>query len=191
MSAGNDDHSDLDIGMGKTIKHCSKFKYLGVTLSSDGKSNENISNKIGQGRRIIRELNSLLWSDRISRRIKQMMYNCIFESVCPYGSETWELTRRNKDRLLALEMDYWRRSSRTSRLDYVRNVCIREQMQVNGTILDRIQAIAMVWPPPKNRRFENTQEVRDWIPVERRKRGRPARTWQDDVQEAMLKRLAT
>lgn len=70
MSVGNDDHSDLDIGMGKTIKHCSKFKYLGVTLSSDGKSNEDISNKIGQGRRIIRELNSLLWSDRISRRTK-------------------------------------------------------------------------------------------------------------------------
>ncbi|XP_030752465.1 uncharacterized protein LOC115879675 [Sitophilus oryzae] len=149
-------HSDLDNGMGKAIKNCSKFKYLGVTLPLNGKK-----------------------SSRISRRTKQMVYNSIFESVCTYGMETWELIRRSKDRLLALEMDYWKRSNRTSPLEHVRNVCIREEMKVNGTILDTIESKRLLW-------FGHLQKMEDvripkrvWnsIPVKKRKRGRPARTW--------------
>lgn len=164
MSVGNDDHSDLDISMGTTIKHCTKFKYLGVTLSLNGKSNDDISNKIGQCKRIIRQLNSLLWSDRISRRTKHL--------------------------ILALKMDYWRRSNRTSRLEHVRNAQIREEMEVDGTILDTIESKRLLWYGHLQRMDDSRipKKIWDWVPRERRRRRRPARTWRDDEQEAMRER---
>ena len=45
---------DLDIG-NASVKRCNTFKYLGVTLASNGKSNVDIANKIAQGRRAIRQ----------------------------------------------------------------------------------------------------------------------------------------
>ncbi|KAL3276622.1 hypothetical protein HHI36_011994 [Cryptolaemus montrouzieri] len=46
MKVCSDDKSDLEIGSGQTIKHSDSFKYLGVTLTPNGKS----SNKIAQGK---------------------------------------------------------------------------------------------------------------------------------------------
>ena len=42
----------------------------------------------------------------------------------------------------------------------------------------------MVWPCQKDARGENTELIMDWIPRERRKRGRPRKTWMEGVQAA-------
>jgi hypothetical protein len=47
-----------------------------------------------------------------------------------YGSETWTLNRRQQSKLLAIEMDYWRRSATKSRRERIRNTVIREMMKV-------------------------------------------------------------
>jgi hypothetical protein len=38
------------------------------------------------------------------------MYETIVESILLYGSEVWEITKRDKQRLEAVEMDFMRRS---------------------------------------------------------------------------------
>lgn len=54
------------------------FKYLGVTFISDGKTAEEIKN------------------------------HSIVEIITTYGSEIWVLNKRDEDKLLALDMDYWK-----------------------------------------------------------------------------------
>lgn len=46
-------------------------------------------------------------------------------------NETWEMTKRDKDRFLVSDMDFWRRSSRGFRMDHKRNETIKETMEVN------------------------------------------------------------
>ena len=46
----------------------------------------------------------------------------------------------------------------------------------------------MVWSRQKDARGENTELIMDWIPRERRKRGRPRKTWMERVQAAMTTR---
>lgn len=186
LVVGEEHVDDLDLGTTK-IRHCNSYKYLGVTISSKGKSREDIINKIAQGKRVIRQLNSVLWNNKVTKRTKTTIYKTIVESISTYGSETWELNKRDKERLLALEMDFWRRSSGISRIERVRNERIREIMEVEGTILDTIDTKRLLWYGHLER-MDNTRwpkKVWQWIPPERRKRGRPPRRWREDVQEAM------
>lgn len=183
------DRSDMQIG-NETIKLCSSFKYLGVTISSTGKSTEDILNKVGQGRNAIRQLNSLLWSKSISAKTKTMLYKTIVQSICTYGSETWELNKKDRQKLLSLEMDFWRRSARISRLDHIRNDRIREIMKVEQTIIDTIEQKRLIWYGHLQRMDEDRwpKIVWQWVPQERRKRGRPPRSWKLDIEESMAAR---
>ena len=186
MIVGNEEKQNLDADNCE-IKHCSSFKYLGVTLSTNGKSVEDITNKIGQGRRVIRQLNSLLWNKKIANKTKRTVYKTIVESICTYGSETWELRKSDKNRLLSLEMDYWRRSAGFSKLDHIRNEEIRRIMEVEGTILDTIERKRLLWYGHLQRMDDNRwpKKIWTWSPPEKRKRGRPPRSWKTDVREAM------
>ena len=73
-----------------TIRDCVRFKYLGVMLTKEGTSNEEIDNKIIQGRKAIGKLSSVLWNDEITMKTKQMIFSTIVESIITYGSETWK-----------------------------------------------------------------------------------------------------
>ena len=53
---------------------------------------------------------------------------------------------------------------------------------------NREEKTAMVRPHQKDARGENTKLIMEWIPRERRKRGRPRKTWLEGVQAAMTRR---
>jgi hypothetical protein len=75
-------------------------------------------------------LNSILGSSNILGKIKTIIYKSIVESITLYGSETWSLNRRQQNKLLATEMDYWKWSARMSRRERIRNTVIRDIMEV-------------------------------------------------------------
>lgn len=50
-----------------------------------------------------------------------------------------------EQRLLALEMDFWRRSAGISRMERVANIKIREIMHVQQTIINEIEKRQLVW----------------------------------------------
>lgn len=169
------------------IKNTKRFKYLGVTFTESGTSNEDINNKIGQGRRTIKQLNSVLWSDKITKETKTTIYKSIVESIATYGSEVWEVTEKNKKKLKALEMDFWRRSCGVSRLEHIRNEEIRQRMAVQGSIIDTIEEKRLRWYGHLQRMHSDRwpKKVWDWTPNIRRKRGRPPRNWAQEVHESM------
>ena len=101
-------------------------------------SNEEIDNKIIQGRKAIGKLNSVLWNDKITMKTKQMIFSTIVESIITYGSETWEVNRRNEKRLKAVEMDFWRRACGVSSMEHVRNDEIKRRSQRKKDIMDTI-----------------------------------------------------
>ncbi|KAJ4447420.1 hypothetical protein ANN_09427 [Periplaneta americana] len=56
---------NLFVYLDNLIENSESFKYLDVTLNSQAKSDEDMNNKIGQGKRAIRQLNTLLWNDKV------------------------------------------------------------------------------------------------------------------------------
>ena len=61
------------------------------------------------------------------------------ESEACYRCGEWLLSTEEQRKLLPLEIDYLRRSARVSRLQKIPNIAIRNKMQAEQSILDRIQ----------------------------------------------------
>ena len=60
---------------------------------------------------------------------------------------------------------------------------------MDGDLIDEIQkkTISLVWTSKKDGR-RIPKKALEWIPPERRKRGRPRRSWTDEVNKAMSSR---
>jgi hypothetical protein len=91
------------------------------------------------------------------------------------------------DKLLATEMDFWRRSARKSRKGKVRNVTIREIMEVGKNILEVIEEKRLRWFGHVKRMPGNSLPLKilEWEPEGTRRRGRPKERWIDGVRRSM------
>jgi hypothetical protein len=89
-------------------------------------------------------------------------------------------------------MDILRRSARKSRMETIKNEYIKEIMGVKGKpdIIDIIEQKRLQWCGHVKRMPEERipKLIMNWIPRERRKSGRPRKTWMEGVQAAMTTR---
>jgi hypothetical protein len=102
------------------------------------------------------------------------IYNVLIKSSLLYGYETWILTENNKRRVEATEMDALRRSSRISRKEKIRNVTIRQQIELEETIIKETEQNQLT-------RYGHVQRMTEgrlpkitlkWMPKRKRARGR-------------------
>ena len=91
--------------------------------------------------------------------------------------------------MLSTEMDVLRRSARKSKMEGIKNKHIKEIMGVKEK-LDIIEKKRLQWYGHVKRMPEDmrAQLIIEWVPQERRKRGRPRKTWMEGVQAAMTTR---
>lgn len=181
---------DLELENGEIISACNSYQYLGVRIQKDGKDEEEIRQRIGQGRRGIKRLNGIWWSKEITKKRKYNIYNTVIKSIVLYGAEGWRWTEDDKRRLEALEMDALRRSCRISRLDRVRNTKIKELIGLKENIVQEAGKRQLIWYGHVKRMADHRlpKITLDWVPPERRKRGRPRKSWNDGIQKSMSER---
>ena len=89
-------------------------------------------------------------------------------------------------------MDVLRRLARKSRMERIKNEHIKEIMGVKGKpdIIDIIEKKRLQWyGHVKRMPVEMIPKlIMEWVPLERRKRGRPRKTWMEGVQAAITTR---
>lgn len=172
------------------ITHVEYFKYLGSIIQKDATTNLEIQRRITDGKRIIGMLNSILWSKNILHRTKKLIYQAIFQSTTLYGAETWTISRQQANKLMVLEMDFWRRSARKSRKEKIRNNKIREIMQVDRNILEIVEERRLRWYGHVLRMSEERipNKILNWKVEGKRRRGKPKECWIDGVKRSMERR---
>lgn len=165
------------------IKHCNKYKYLGMTITQDGTTEQAIQERNTQGRRAISLLNNILWDQNISKNNKQNIYNSIVKSVITYSSEVWQLKQKSEKMLEATEMDFWRRSAGKSRMEKITNERIREIMGVKHSVVEDIKVNQLKWYGHVQRMTNDRlpKQILNWTPTGRRKRGRPRKSWREGI----------
>ncbi|CAG9839552.1 unnamed protein product, partial [Diabrotica balteata] len=91
---------------------------------------------------------------------------------------------------MTTEMDYLRRSCGRSKLERVRSDQIRDEMKMERNINDDIERKQLIWFGHVKRmpEYKWPRRVLEWIPPERRKRGRPRISCRNDIDEAMAAR---
>jgi hypothetical protein len=135
-------------------------------------------------------LNGILWSKDIRKERKLNIYNALIKSSLFYGSETWRLIENNKRRVEAAEMDALRRSSRISKKERMKNVTIREQIGLEGTIIREIERNQLTWYGHVQRMAEGRlpKIALKWVPKQKRARGRPRKNWMEGIRKGMNER---
>lgn len=175
LPVGTQNATKIMLENNQEVEVVSEYTYLGVKFDSSGSDNREIRHRINQAKKIIGCLNSIFWNTFIGKKRKYSIYNTMIKSNLLYGAETWRITEENKRRLETVEMDVLRRSLGVSRLQKIRNEEIRRLMGVDGTLYEDIEAKQLIWYGHLQRMDEQRlpKKVFEWIPAQRRKRGRP------------------
>jgi hypothetical protein len=128
-------------------------------------------------------LNCVLWSKTILHKTEKFMFQALVQSILLQGAETWTLNTQQANKLLATEMDFWRRSARKTRKENVRNGTIREVMEVGKNILEVIEEKRLRWFGHLKRLPGNRLPLKilEWEPEGTRRRRRPKDRWIDGV----------
>ena len=111
---------------GELVEFVPSFTYLGSIISADGSIQTEITSRIGKTADAMKKLSNVLWK-RISRQTKLRMYRALVAYVLLYGSETWNPTTRDCNRLNEFDMSCLRRLENVKWYHHVRNITIRQQ----------------------------------------------------------------
>jgi hypothetical protein len=87
------------------ISGADKCKYLGVVLTINGSSNEEINNRVNKGTNIVRSLNSTSRDKSLRKITKKRIYKTMVQSLMTYGAEVWAVSGKERKKLLGTEMD--------------------------------------------------------------------------------------
>ena len=158
-----------------------------VRITKDGNHGPEINDIINKGRAVITKLNRILWDRDVTPKTKTHIYHAIVKSTITYATETWCLKVNTISKLNSTEMDYWRRPARISRKDKIRNIIIKQKMNVTRSLLDDIKTKQLKWYGHVQRMEEGRlpKKVIKWSPPGRRKRGRPKATWAEGIRELL------
>jgi hypothetical protein len=135
-------------------------------------------------------VNFIKRKEKKQKKTKKMLYSTIIESIGLYGADIREITEANQKKLQAFQIDFLQRSCGISRLDHVRNDRIKEIMDLDKMIIDRVEGKQLVWYGHLQRMSEERwpKKIWEWTPHGRMRRGRPRRTWSNNIKEAMAAR---
>ena len=80
----------------------------------------------------------------LSRSTKLKVVNATVMPTLMYGCETWSLSKRQRSKIPATQMNVLRRIEGVSRLDRVRNEDVREKLRQEG-VLDMVKSRQEKW----------------------------------------------
>ena len=92
-AGGVDDGKELKL-QGENVKRVKNFNYLGSTLSSDGRCEEEVRRRIQAGWMSWKKVSGVLWDKKLSARVKGKMYKSVVRPAMLYGMETVAVTER-------------------------------------------------------------------------------------------------
>ena len=91
---------------GVPLKQSEKFKYLGVSVTSDGRQNSELDIRIGKASAVMRQLHRSVVPKR-----ELCTFRSVYAPILTYGHECWIMNEKVRSRVQAAEMGFLRRIS--------------------------------------------------------------------------------
>ena len=89
-----------------------------------------------------------------------------------------------------MEINFLRRSARSSRLEKIRNNVIREKIDIKNSVLDYIRYKQLNWYDHVHRMDQERlpRRILEWCPPGRRRKGSPRNSWMQEVTTGIRER---
>ena len=169
-----------------TFEAVENFVYLGASVNNSNKTSDEIQRRIMAGNRAYHANQKLFKSSIISKSSKMKIYKTLIRPVVAYGSETWNITNRDAERLRILERKIIRKIMGPVQEEgewRIRSNREIEEYLEDGDIVRFVKASRIRWAGHVERMTENR------IPKlifrsrmdGRRLQGRPRNRWADEL----------
>ena len=174
----NQSDGDLVTLEGNKLKQVYDFKYLGAWIQS---SERDMNIRIGQAWSALNKM-GIMWKSNLQNHLKVGFFRATVESVLLYGAESWTMTGKMRDkldgnytRMLRVILGVSWKSHKTNEELYGNLSKVTDSLRIR-----RLRFIGHSW----RRKQELISGVFLWEPKHgRRKRGRPATTYIDQLRK--------
>ena len=163
-----------------------KFKYLGVTISEEGGSEEAVRARVSAAWGKWRDLSGVISDKKMPRKLKIKLYMTVVRPVLLYGAECWTVRKKEEHILEKTEMRMLRKIKGVTLRDKVKSVDIRKELGVNS-IQEKVSEMRLRWYGHMQRMEENNEvrAVVDVIAPGKRPWARPRGRWVDCIRRDM------
>ena len=114
-------------------RQVNKFKYLGVTISEEGGSEEAVRASVSAGWGKWRDLFGVICDKKMPRELKIKFYMTVIRPILLYGAECWTVRMKQEQILEKTEMRMLRRRKGVTLRDRVKSADIRKELGVSST----------------------------------------------------------
>ena len=81
---------------GTSLRQVNKFKYLGVTISEEGGSEEAVRARVSAAWGKWRDISGVISDKKMPKKLKIMLYMTVIRPVLLYGAECWTVRRKEE-----------------------------------------------------------------------------------------------
>ena len=134
---GVDDGEELKL-QGEKVKRAKNFKYLGSTVSSDGRCEEEVRRRIQARWMSWKKVSGVLCDRKLSAKVKGKMYKSVVRPTMLYGMEMVAVTERHVGKMEVAELKMVRWALGVTRKDKIRNEYVRGTAK-NAKLGDKLQ----------------------------------------------------
>ena len=176
---------------GVLLKQSEKFKYLGVSFTSDGRQNSELDIRIGKASAVMRQLHrSVVLKRELCTKAKLSIFRSVYVPILTYGHECWIMNEKVRSRVQAAQMGFLQRISGLTLLDKVKSADIRESLNIESLLL-RLERSQLRWYGHVTRMSQErtAKKLLCSTPIGRRPRARPRTRWRDCVEDLSRSRL--
>ena len=164
-----------------TLKQVSTFKYLGHTVTDNGKCDTEVRKRIEIARQKFLNIKGIQTTQNLTINTRKRLIKCYITSTLLYASETWTFNKELLNKISSFEMWMYRKMLKISYTDHVTNEevlrRVGEKPSLTKNIVKRkLQYFGHIIRQDSLQKFLIEGKV-----DRKRGRGRPRRTWLSDV----------
>ena len=171
---------------GEELNNVDHFKYLGSVIDKDGTIDRDVDLRVRAAWSSWRKLTGVLYDRNIPLRLKAKVYEAIIRPAMTYGNECWAMKVTNKRKIATTAMRMLRGILGVSRREHMRNEDIRRILHI--TPIDEVMRSGRLrWFGHVQRRDADnvTRRVMELAIPGARRRGRPKKTWHQQLKDDM------
>ncbi len=188
----NEQNIDIEI-KGNKIEVVENVIYLGQLISYQNKTTKEVNRRITLTWNKFWSLKGIL-KNRIPNNLKSAVFNmCLVPSLI-YGSQTWAMTTKQKNRVRVTQNALERAILGINKRDRVRITKIKNQLKNNTDVLEKIYRQKWKWAGHLMRQMDDrwTKSCTNWyLSYMKRKKGRQLKRWDDDIVKITGSRVGT
>lgn len=172
---------------GERLEVVDAFKYLGATLTKDGRSTAEIKTRLAIATSAMAKLNKIWRSKEISFPTKIKLYRSLILSILLYGCESWTMTAETAKRIQTFETKCFRKLLGISWRDRKTNEEVKNHVELLAGPQEPLLATAkrrkLKWFGHVTRHNTLPKTVLQGTLEGGRRRGRQLKCWMDNIKE--------